>query len=811
VNARLTVAAGLATVLASIALYPLLAGGIWFWGGIGAVIVTGGIGAATRRYSVPAGVSFLAAVGGVFLYLNAVFAHRQSLLGVVPTGGSVQHLGQLVVQGAAEISHGTVPVLARPGIVLVAVAGIGLVGALTDLHAVRLHQPAVAGVPLLVLFFVPLTTGGKPGAVGSALVFCAAVLGYLGLLSADGRYRLRLWGRVIQPWPVAEDDANPDIRPLAATGRRIGFAAVVLALFLPLLVPAVRAHRLFAGLGGRGGGGGGGQGPSGAVSFPRPLVLLNTDLRDSHPRVVLSYTATGPGTPPYLQLYVLSDVTASGWKMAPASGTRALGTAGLLPAAPGLTAATPGLRVHEVIRLASGLANGGNVSYLPLLYPARQVNVGGRWQVDPGSLMVHSTDARLAGLRYTVTGEDLTPTPQQLRHAGPPPAAIAAYTHVPAAFEQLRALADRITKGQTTAYDKAVALQDWFHRPGNFTYSVRASSGTGASALARFLNTTKTGSCQQFAFGMAVLARLLGIPSRVVVGFTQGTFVGHDTWRVETSDAHAWPELYFSGAGWLGFEPTPPSQGGQPGQGTATVPAYSDPQHFSGGAAHPQTGPNPGRSVPTAAPSHSPTGLPGKLTNQGAGPSGTGSSRGSDPVPIGAMAIALLVVLLLTPGVTRVAVRRWRWRRARDDVARAHVAWRELCDDLADHRIIWQASESPRALARRITGSLGLAGAEREALARVAHAEERASYAASPAGSAGLRADVAVVRRAMTRACPLPARWSARVAPSSALAPARAGLRHALDLFGWLDLAITRARAHGPFRRRAHSGARSGA
>jgi hypothetical protein len=292
-------------------------------------------------------------------------------------------------------------------------------------------------------------------------------------------------------------------------------------------------------------------------------------------------------------------------------------------------------------------------------------------------------------------------------------------------------LADRITKGKTSAYDKAVALQAWFHRPGNFIYSVRANSGTGASALARFLKTTKTGSCQQFAFGMAVLARLVGIPSRVVVGFTQGTFAGHDTWRVETSDAHAWPELYFSGAGWLGFEPTPPSQGGQPGQGTATVPAYSDPQHFPGGASHPRAGQNPGGPAPAPSPSHSAAGLPGKLTNQGAGPSGPGTSRGSDPVPIGALAIALLAGLLLTPGMTRVAVRRWRWRRARDDVTRAHVAWRELCDDLADHRISWPASESPRALARRITGSLGLAGAEREALARVACAEERASYAAS--------------------------------------------------------------------------------
>jgi len=801
VNGRLTVAAGMATVLASIALYPLLAGGIWFWGGIGAVIVVGGIGAVNRRYPAPAGVCFLAAVGGEFLYLNAVFAHRQSWAGVVPTGASLHQLRLLVMQATAEISHRMPPVPPRPGIVLVVVAGIGLVGALTDLLAVRLHRPAIAGIPLLVLFCVPLTTDVKYGAVGEALVFCVGVVGYLGLLTADGRYRLRLWGRVVHPWQGAAESEDPDTRPLAATGRRIGFAAVVLALFLPLLVPAVRGHQLFAGLGA--GGSGGSPGPSGPVSFPRPLVLLNTDLQDSHPKVVLSYRATGPGTPPYLQLYVLGNVTASGWTMTPAIGTRALGSGGVLPAAPGLTATTPADRVQEAINLASSLANGGNVSFLPLPYPARQVKeLGGTWQVDPGSLMVHSADARLAGLHYTVTAQNLTPRPQQLRHARPPPAAITEYERVPPAFDQLKALAERLTKGQASAYDKAVALQAWFHRPGNFTYSVKANSGTGASALARFLTKTKTGSCQQFAFGMAVLARLVGIPSRVVVGFTQGTFAGHDTWVVKTSDAHAWPELYFSGAGWLGFEPTPPSQGGQAGQGTATVPAYSDPQHFRGGTPRSQTGQNPGGPARDPSLGHSSSRLPGKLTNQGGGSGGTVASRGNDPKPIGAAAIALLTLLLLTPGVARVAVRRWRWRRARGDVSRAHVAWRELCDDLTDHRIIWQASESPRALARRITESLGLAGAEREALARIARAEERASYAASSADSTALQADVALVRRAVTRACRLPARWSARIAPSSALAPASAGLRHALDVFGWLELATTRARARGPLRRR---------
>lgn len=91
-NARLTLAAAVATVLASIALYPLFDSGGWFWNGIGAVIVVAIVGAATRRRAIPAVLCFLAAVGGLFLYLNVVFAGRQSWAGLVPTGASLHHL-----------------------------------------------------------------------------------------------------------------------------------------------------------------------------------------------------------------------------------------------------------------------------------------------------------------------------------------------------------------------------------------------------------------------------------------------------------------------------------------------------------------------------------------------------------------------------------------------------------------------------------------------------------------------------------------------------------------------------------------------
>lgn len=190
-NVRLTVAAATATVLTSIALYPLLAGGIWFWAGAGAVIVAAAIGAAARRRAIPAILCFAAMIAGEFLYLNAVFASRESWGGLVPTGQSVHHLRLLVAQATTETSKYAPPMPDRPGIVLLTAAGIGLVAALTDVLAVRLHRPAIAGLPLLVLFCVPLTTDVRPGVVGGTLVFCAAVVGYLGLLSPQRAYRLR--------------------------------------------------------------------------------------------------------------------------------------------------------------------------------------------------------------------------------------------------------------------------------------------------------------------------------------------------------------------------------------------------------------------------------------------------------------------------------------------------------------------------------------------------------------------------------------------------------------------------------------------
>jgi transglutaminase-like putative cysteine protease len=794
-NRRLTVTAAVATVVASVALYTLMTTLGWFWAGLGAVIVAAAVGALTRLRTLPVIACLLASLAGLFLYLNALFAGPESFYRVVPTRASVHHLITLAERANTETGKFAPPIPTTPGIILLAAAGIGIIAIATDLLAVRLRRPALAGLPLLVLFCVPMTTIANPGWVSEVVVFSLGIAGYLALLSADGRERVRLWGRLVRPWPGREEPRGPDTRQLAAAGRRVGFAAVVLALCVPIVLPSLQQHRLF-----HGSGVGSGHGYTGSLSLPNPLVQMNQQLRTPHPETILTYH-TSDLAPPYLQVYVLGRLGRSDWSLAPPSAIATVGS-GALPAVPGLTGTTSARTIRETITLGSALAAGKNqVSYLPVPYAPRRLSVTGDWRVERNSLSVYTASTSLAGLQYTVTSADVNPSPQQLRLAPAPPATEHGYLSVPRPFQRLLALTTHVTAGQSSAYGKAVALQEWFTEPGNFTYSLATPLPPGPSGLIDFVTKTRRGFCEQFAFAMAVMARLVGIPSRVVIGYTQGIDRGSGIWQVRTSDAHAWPELYFKGVGWLRFEPTPSGSGGEAGQATASAPAYSIPP---AGSIVPTPQPTPSASTPGAV-------RPGTIPSKGAGgghvkePSaGRSAGRGGPaPLPVELLVIVVLAVATVAPRAARSLTRRRRWFRAADDTGRAHAAWLEFRDDLTDYRIPCRASESPRALARRLGTSLEFTSAEREALERIARAEERACYAPAPLGSAQLRGDVTTVRRAMARSCSLPARCAAIVLPESVLAPARATLAHALDVFGWMD-AVTSG-----LRRRGEQAARS--
>jgi transglutaminase-like putative cysteine protease len=842
-NPRLTLTAAAAVILASVSVYPLIQGGAWFWAGVGAVIAAAAAGTLTRLPSLQAAVAatvlgliaacplltspawalkaagaiiviaaatsrlrarILEALGilitylaALLIYLNVAFAARLSVAGLVPTANSVRYLWTLASQGLAERAYAP-PVPGNIGITMLTAGGIGLMAAATDLLAVRLRSPAIAGLPLLALYSVRITTNAKQGGGGATVVFCLGMIGYLALLAADGRDRLRIWGRVVTVWHASAQDAAepqaPDTRALAASGRRIGLAAACIALVFPLLIPGVRVHDLFEG-------GGPGNGPGGhQINLPNPLVQMNGQLLDTNPQTVLTYQTSAPNPQEqYLQVYVLNYNSAAGtWDLVPPSASSQVGS-GPLRAAPGVARGTPEAKSKTDIKLGSGVTGySSKLAVLPLPYAPASVQVPGSWQEDNTTLMVYSTSQQLSGLSYTVSSVEPSASSRELGLSPSYPQNIRDnYLGFPQGKDGVLAkLAARITKGQRTPIQKAVALENYF-TSGKFVYNVNVKLPDSIAGLTEFLFQTQEGYCQQFAFAMAALARLVGIPSRVAVGYTAGTAEKHGTWKVTTADAHAWPELYFRDVGWLRFEPTP---GGQAGQGTATEPNYTGPPSTGTGAlTAPVTGPGAkagtGPGSPNLAHIHGPGALGGGGATRAAARSGI----------VGQVVLALvifLVLVLITPMAARWLIRRRRLRllgsrdpaRQRRHAELAHAAWRELHDNLADYGLAGRASESPRALAGRVTTTLHLDPPVRQALDRIVRAEEQARYASVPLAAVTLRADTATVRRALSRAVDRAARWRARLLPASTLTPIRLGLQHLLDVFGWMDAAGLRFR-----------------
>ena len=125
-----------------------------------------------------------------------------------------------------------------------------------------------------------------------------------------------------------------------------------------------------------------------------------------------------------------------------------------------------------------------------------------------------------------------------------------------APYAQLLARARAVAGDTHSPYAAVVALERWFRTTGGFTYSNHPPPAPGFPPLVGFVLETKNGYCQHFAGAMALMARLLGIPARVAVGFVRGQYVD-GTWRVTDHDAHAWVEVWFRGYGWIPFDPTP--------------------------------------------------------------------------------------------------------------------------------------------------------------------------------------------------------------------------------------------------------------
>ncbi|MEK8129360.1 transglutaminaseTgpA domain-containing protein [Paenibacillus filicis] len=139
--------------------------------------------------------------------------------------------------------------------------------------------------------------------------------------------------------------------------------------------------------------------------------------------------------------------------------------------------------------------------------------------------------------------------------------------------ERVRTLAQEITKNATNDYDRAKMIEQYLNLNYSYTNKPDLTKGRSRDFVDRFLFEIKQGYCDYFSTSMAVLSRSVGLPTRWVKGYSSGTtaieqpsfgFVPEEAidpnaaglYTVRNSDAHSWVEVYFSGYGWVPFEPT---------------------------------------------------------------------------------------------------------------------------------------------------------------------------------------------------------------------------------------------------------------
>lgn len=765
-RARLALCAFAATLMAAGALIPLVESVNWLFLAAFLLGIQSGVGAIARRVSLARMLTVSAQVLVTLLLLTSAFAGEQALFGVLPGPEAVQRLADLLTAGADDVGRYAIPAPATDGIRLMLIGGVLLIGLAVDALAVTFRTAAPAGLPLLALYSV--AAGLSDGGAGW-LWFLLAACGYLLLLLAEGRDRLSRWGRVFggtsPPSGGRAAGLNAASGPPAPvrTGRRIGAVALGIALVVPAALPALDGGLLDGSGGGTGKGSGGGT-----ISAVNPLVSLQNNLNQPENREVMSYR-TNSGNPEdfYLRIQALDQFNGSEWRP---STRRLKDVPDRLPQPAGLGS---DVAVTE-IRTNISASRSYQQTYLPLPYPASEVDIGGRWRYEPeGRTLVGDDGQTTRGARYEVSSLVVEPTAEQLARALAPRSELAReYTRVPDSLpDVVLKTAERVTKGAANEYEQAVKLQDWFVSGGGFRYDTTVTSGTGTAAIERFLKD-REGFCVHFSFTMAAMARTLGIPARVAVGFTPGTVQADGSVSVGLRDAHAWPELYFEGVGWTRFEPTP-SRG--------TTPSYSR-QDVSPDDTDDPAQPSAGTSAaPTAAPSASES-CPAQLRRQGecGGSAAFGSVDSADPgAPTGSVVLVVLGALLVL--VTPFLPMFWRLRaRARrlgsssgrtpaDATAKVMAAWRELTDTAWDHGIEPDESQTPRKAAARVVRMGKLDATAAAAAHRVAGAVEQALYAPVPPAAAGSAEDVLAVREGLRGSAGRLGRLRATVAPRSAV------------------------------------------
>ncbi len=747
-------AVGLSVAGAALSFNGVLRGWAWYWPVLTTVVVVCLALAVLRSLRAH---PLLVAAGGfasLIAILALTFFRGTAFAGFIPSGATMQELDKYVRRAGETVLAETAPVAPNAGIVMVTCAVLGLTVILIDALAVPLGMPATTGLGLVAILVVPAVV--KPQSVG-VWGFGATVAGYLLILACSQ------WFAPDSRSP-AEGGRNPGhLRRAVLTG----VLALAATLTVPLAIPGFdrgtfpQGSRL---------------NPWGTGTGLNPMITLGNSLRAPAGTGRITY-ATTASAPLYLRSVTVDNFDGDTWGPDDRDGERRP-VAGQIQTGYQVT-------TDEQLRQVTAVDTGSFTSqYLPLPYAPESIRgLNGSWTWDPATLAVKAANTSSRGQQYIVASTVPKLTATALRQSSLDVRGISGdFTRIPGGVPDIvRTTADQVTASSDNAYAKAMAIQKYL-RSGEFTYSLQSPvqggyDGNGLSVLADFL-TQKSGYCIHYSSAMAVMARLEGIPSRIAVGYAPGRATGATVsvagqgalpeYEVDARDAHAWPELYFQGLGWVPFEPTP-SRGVLPDYATESVtPGTPNLDESNDGLLPDATGPVP-TPTPTAAPIPGPGG-------------GTDAGRLLLPWLTGTAGVLALALLLASPRLVRAGLRARRLRRPDPDTGdAAPLAWAELRDLGTDYGLPPGPSETARAYASRLRQSAllgstgGMDGDAHQAVLSLTADFERRHYGPPNAQATGDRKvariapRIAAVQRSLHGNASLPRRLRAIWLPPSVL------------------------------------------
>lgn len=749
------------TVVATWPLTTLLQGGSWLWSLIVLSLGVALLGAALRSLGTPATIILvvqLVALVFVVSVLN-LSSHFDATFS--------QAARDLINEASTTIRESPAPAPVTPGLLMMLQLIVPGLAITVDFLAVTARQPALAGVPLLVIFLLSTSNTGR---AMNPVYFVALAVIWLAMVAHGGSMLVRAWSsvRARSTTPSRLDD-QLGLAGLASVARLLGVLTIVAALAVPMLLPSTSPRFFGQGLG-QGSGGG-----TGSVGFSTTLNLAN-DLRSDNKTPVFKFT-TDAIQPPPLRVSVGGTYSNGQWTDFPeASSAQVVGGSNnrVLPLPTGMSSGA--VEDTQSMTITSNTMSSPNV---PAPYPLASADFGdNRWAYAQDTLQPYtfrSVSSYTLSFREPKRDEaegdsqiDRTYFRDQLRLDS-------------SSRSRVEALAKRL--GGSTPFAKAVAIQNYL-RGDEFTYSLtlaatRTVDGRRLDPLSNFL-VTKRGYCTQFATAMIMLARAEGIPARMALGFLPGSASGDNTYTVLQSNAHAWPELYIAGMGWTRFEPTPGVQSG-------TAPSYTtnDSDTATGG------GRNPEASASTSsAPSSS--AAAGSQAASSAPASSSAASTGSAGRPWGVIMLVVAVVLI---GLLGALVLPLLARRRRDGIlARlgthrpVEAQWQVLQSQLSDLGIPPPSDRSPRAAEQYYRSATVLGTSGTEALHRAVQGLEDERYGA-PGTAAPIDRDTERVLTAVREAQSLPARVGAAVVPRTGRQVVADALRTAAR---WPSTLVTR-------------------